>query len=608
MGGFLAKESPASQEETSKGAHRMLVEPWRTTDWTPQGRKRLMDEIAAYNPPLNSVEKIRVLLVGQVGAGKSSFFNSVNSVFRNHVRSQAMVGVHDTSVTWKYRTYPVRLGSKNKTLPITFCDTMGLEEREFASLKIDDVINILKGHVPDWYQFNPHAAMQPDTPGYIVSPSLKDKIHCVVFVIDGSKLEILSEKVEQKLKTLRQKAKELDVPQIILLTKVDEICSPLKENISDVYRSRAILEQMQVASGKLGIPLSLIVPIKNYCSELELKNDIDILILIAVRQMIRLADSYLDNFRLAESDMAMRNSSRRKSPHSETSKGADCMLEKPWRLIDQPSGGRKQLMDEIAEFKPPLNSVQKIRVLFVGQIGAGKSSFFNSVDSVFCGHVINNAPAGADGKSVTKKYRTYEVKNRSTGKPLPILFCDTMGLEERELASLRTDDVISILKGHIPDGYQFNPIAAMQPNTPGYIKSPSLKEEIHCVVFVVDGSNIEILPEKMETKLKEIREKANEFELPQLVLLTKVDEISSFLKEDVSDVYKSQAVKQKMETASGKLGIPLSQIVPVKDYCSEVELKDDVDILILLALRQIVRFAQRYLENFSSNQSAVVEP
>uniref|UniRef100_A0ABM5G8G0 Uncharacterized protein isoform X4 n=1 Tax=Pogona vitticeps TaxID=103695 RepID=A0ABM5G8G0_9SAUR len=548
MGGFLAKESPASQEETSKGAHRMLVEPWRTTDWTPQGRKRLMDEIAAYNPPLNSVEKIRVLLVGQVGAGKSSFFNSVNSVFRNHVRSQAMVGVHDTSVTWKYRTYPVRLGSKNKTLPITFCDTMGLEEREFASLKIDDVINILKGHVPDWYQFNPHAAMQPDTPGYIVSPSLKDKIHCVVFVIDGSKLEILSEKVEQKLKTLRQKAKELDVPQIILLTKVDEICSPLKENISDVYRSRAILEQ------------------------------------------------------------AMRNSSRRKSPHSETSKGADCMLEKPWRLIDQPSGGRKQLMDEIAEFKPPLNSVQKIRVLFVGQIGAGKSSFFNSVDSVFCGHVINNAPAGADGKSVTKKYRTYEVKNRSTGKPLPILFCDTMGLEERELASLRTDDVISILKGHIPDGYQFNPIAAMQPNTPGYIKSPSLKEEIHCVVFVVDGSNIEILPEKMETKLKEIREKANEFELPQLVLLTKVDEISSFLKEDVSDVYKSQAVKQKMETASGKLGIPLSQIVPVKDYCSEVELKDDVDILILLALRQIVRFAQRYLENFSSNQSAVVEP
>ncbi|XP_078249158.1 interferon-induced protein 44-like isoform X5 [Pogona vitticeps] len=526
----------------------MLVEPWRTTDWTPQGRKRLMDEIAAYNPPLNSVEKIRVLLVGQVGAGKSSFFNSVNSVFRNHVRSQAMVGVHDTSVTWKYRIYPVRLGSKNKTLPITFCDTMGLEEREFASLKIDDVINILKGHVPDWYQFNPHAAMQPDTPGYIVSPSLKDKIHCVVFVIDGSKLEILSEKVEQKLKTLRQKAKELDVPQIILLTKVDEICSPLKENISDVYRSRAILEQ------------------------------------------------------------AMRNSSRRKSPHSETSKGADCMLEKPWRLIDQPSGGKKQLMDEIAEYKPPLNSVQKIRVLFVGQIGAGKSSFFNSVDSVFCGHVINNAPAGADGKSVTKKYRTYEVKNRSTGKPLPILFCDTMGLEERELASLRTDDVISILKGHIPDGYQFNPIAAMQPNTPGYIKSPSLKEEIHCVVFVVDGSNIEILPEKMETKLKEIREKANEFELPQLILLTKVDEISSFLKEDVSDVYKSQAVKQKMETASGKLGIPLSQIVPVKDYCSEVELKDDVDILILLALRQIVRFAQRYLENFSSNQSAAVEP
>ncbi|XP_072853944.2 interferon-induced protein 44-like isoform X1 [Pogona vitticeps] len=300
---------------------------------------------------------------------------------------------------------------------------------------------------------------------------------------------------------------------------------------------------------------------------------------------------------------------RKESPPSEeeTSKGADCMLKKPWRSFDLSSGGRKQLMDEIAGYKPPLKSVPKIRVLFIGQISAGKSSFFNSVDSVFQGHVLHLAATGADDKSVTRKYRTYEVKNRSTGKPLPIIFCDTMGLEEGEFASLKMDDVINILKGHIPDGYQFNPSAAMQPSAPGYIKSPSLKDQIHCVVFVIDGSKVEILSEKMEGKLKEIRQKVIELELPQLALLTKVDEISSFLKEDVSDVYKSQAVKEKMETTSRKLGMPLSQIVPVKDYCSEVELTDDVDILILLAVRQIVRFAQRYLDNISADQRPVVD-
>ncbi|XP_020668232.3 interferon-induced protein 44-like [Pogona vitticeps] len=296
---------------------------------------------------------------------------------------------------------------------------------------------------------------------------------------------------------------------------------------------------------------------------------------------------------------------RQRVMEEENSKGADCMLEKPWRPIDLSSGGRKQLMDEIAGYKRPLKLVPKIRVLFIGQIGAGKSSFFNSVDSIFQGYVLHLAATGADDKSLTKKYRTYEVKNRSTGKPLPIIFCDTMGLEERELASLKMDDVINILKGHIPDGYQFNPSAAMQPSAPGYIKYPSLKDQIHCVVFVIDGSKVEILSEKVEGKLKEIRQKVIELELPQLVLLTKVDEISSFLKEDVSDVYKSQAVKQKMEIASGKLGIPLSQIVPVRNYFSEVELTDDVDILILLAVRQIVRFAQRYLDNISADQRPV---
>lgn len=62
-----------------------------------------------------------------------------------------------------------------------------------------------------------------------------------------------------------------------------------------------------------------------------------------------------------------------------------------------------------------------------------------------------------------------------------------------------------------------------------------------------------------------------------------------------------------MEAASVKLGIPLGQIVPVANYHSGVDLKDDVDILILMAVRQIVRFAQRYLESFSSDQSPLAD-
>uniref|UniRef100_A0A8D0GZN7 TLDc domain-containing protein n=1 Tax=Sphenodon punctatus TaxID=8508 RepID=A0A8D0GZN7_SPHPU len=261
----------------------------------------------------------------------------------------------------------------------------------------------------------------------------------------------------------------------------------------------------------------------------------------------------------------------------------------PWRRVTWTSGEREKIMEEIRTFKPNLNSVSQFRVLILGPVGAGKSSFFNSVNSVFWGYVTSQAIAGSDHASVTMQYRTYALKNGRDGKPLPIVFCDTMGLEEKTGAGLEIDEVPNIIKGHIPDRYQFNPSATVCPDTPGYIKNPSLKDQIHCVVFVIDGCKIEILPEKLEDKLKQLRRKLNKFGVPQLVLLTKVDEICPSLEEDVQCVYQSKAVEKQMRITSERLGIPLSQIVPVKNYSSELELRCDVDILILTAVRQMLR-------------------
>lgn len=58
-----------------------------------------MSYIKSYTPINRSVSKARVLLLGPIGAGKSSFYNSVNSVFRGHVTSQAISGRSSTSVT-----------------------------------------------------------------------------------------------------------------------------------------------------------------------------------------------------------------------------------------------------------------------------------------------------------------------------------------------------------------------------------------------------------------------------------------------------------------------------------------------------------------------------
>uniref|UniRef100_A0A8C3XVM6 TLDc domain-containing protein n=1 Tax=Chelydra serpentina TaxID=8475 RepID=A0A8C3XVM6_CHESE len=243
-------------------------------------------EIRSYKPYLNSVPQIRILVLGPIGAGKSSFFNSVNSVFRGYVTSQAVAGSDNASVTTQYRTYPVKDGRDGKPLPIILCDTMGIQDNSGAGLEIDEVSNIIKGHVPDRYQFNPAGTLCPDSPGYIKTPSLKDQIHCVAIVIDGCKIEILPEKLEDKLKQLRRKVSQFGIPQLVLLTKVDEICP-----IGELFRIILFVTflQMRITAEKLGIPLAQIVPVKNYCSELELLCDVDILLLSAVRQLLRLA-------------------------------------------------------------------------------------------------------------------------------------------------------------------------------------------------------------------------------------------------------------------------------------------------------------------------------
>uniref|UniRef100_A0A8C2WHD8 Interferon-induced protein 44f5 n=1 Tax=Cyclopterus lumpus TaxID=8103 RepID=A0A8C2WHD8_CYCLU len=282
--------------------------PWRTITWKSEKRKELIESLKMYKPTDSSVSRIRVLLIGPVGAGKSSFFNSINSVFRGHVTSQAIAGCSYTSLTTQFRTYSLKAGREGKPLPIIFCDTMGLEESTGAGLDIDDICSILKGHLPDCYQFNASAPLHSESKGYLKSPVLKDRIHCVAYVTDACKVSIMPKKLEEKLNAVRRKINLMGIPQLVLLTKVDEACHLVSEDVSNVYKSGYIKEVMQEASARLGVPVSCVVPVKNYSEELEVNQNCDILLLSAVNQMLRFADNYFDELsdRLSDIEIELR--------------------------------------------------------------------------------------------------------------------------------------------------------------------------------------------------------------------------------------------------------------------------------------------------------------
>ncbi|CAM4656861.1 unnamed protein product [Leuciscus chuanchicus] len=214
--------------------------PWRNVLWTAERREELMESIRNHKPLMPSMSRVRILMIGPVGAGKSSFFNSINSVFMGRMTSKAMSGSAGTSLTTQFRTYPVKDGREGKPLPFVLCDTMGLEEQSGAGLDIDDISIILQGHVPDRYKFNPMAPFQPDEQKASRPASLQEKIHCVVYVIDATKISLMSSKLEEKLAAIRRKVNSLGIAQIVLMTKVDEACPLVEEDLQSLYVSSYI--------------------------------------------------------------------------------------------------------------------------------------------------------------------------------------------------------------------------------------------------------------------------------------------------------------------------------------------------------------------------------
>ena len=62
--------------------------------------QELMKKVEKYCPVEGLEDQfVNILLLGQVGSGKSSFFNTVNSVFRGRVTSKARSGGAETSLT-----------------------------------------------------------------------------------------------------------------------------------------------------------------------------------------------------------------------------------------------------------------------------------------------------------------------------------------------------------------------------------------------------------------------------------------------------------------------------------------------------------------------------
>ncbi|XP_055029107.2 interferon-induced protein 44-like isoform X1 [Misgurnus anguillicaudatus] len=283
---------------------------------------------------------------------------------------------------------------------------------------------------------------------------------------------------------------------------------------------------------------------------------------------------------------------------SSNSEGETPEFQTPWRDVTWGNPSKVSLISGINQIQPSITNLKCLRVIMVGPPGSGKSSFINSVNNAFQGRITSNAMSDScgGGKSfTTEQYRECKMKTGNT--KLPIVFSDVMGLEAEDKKGYHPDDIIQAINGNIKYGYEFNPEKPISPEDPYYNKDPDLSDEVYCLVYVLAADKIRLAHDDIFKKLRNIRLKVcKTFGLPQVVVMTNVDQVCPVVKNNIWKVYHSKKIKEKMELCSSSLGVPMCHIFPVKNYHEEIVSNEYMDILILQAFTQIMQLAKDNVE------------
>ncbi|XP_059204103.1 interferon-induced protein 44-like [Centropristis striata] len=249
----------------------------------------------------------------------------------------------------------------------------------------------------------------------------------------------------------------------------------------------------------------------------------------------------------------------------------------------------------VKTYQPRNKEVKHLRILLYGPIGAGKSSFINSVESVLQGRITVRALTDAvSGSSFTQKHKTYKIRKEPEGF-YSFIFNDIMGFEQND--GVHVEDIKLALKGHVADDYKFLPEGELTVTNEGYNSSPTLADSVHVLVCALPAGSVSLISDEVVRKMREVRLAASEMGIPQLAILTKVDEACLQAKKDVKKAYKSKYLKKQVNKCNMLLGIPRNCIFLVKNYESESSTDEDTNALILSALRQIITFGEDFLNN-----------
>ncbi|XP_076099387.1 interferon-induced protein 44-like isoform X2 [Mytilus galloprovincialis] len=279
-----------------------LGTPWREMDiptWDYESLNILKKEIEEYVPlremsvSEDALPHINILLLGQVEAGKSSFFNTLNSIFHDRLSIQARAGRSDRSLTKSFNVYSII--SNKRILRFRICDSRGFEDTQGDDLF--DIKDIVDGNIKNKYKFVEKLDIEKESPFYRRDPKINDRIHCVAIVVDATKDpdHPIAEHVQEQIRKTQELMNLKGVPQLILMNKIDGLSESIKGGFSSIFHSQEVKRRVEKLANYFRLPPNTVLPMKNFDIKHHININFQILALYNLRQMLRAADDYLLN-------------------------------------------------------------------------------------------------------------------------------------------------------------------------------------------------------------------------------------------------------------------------------------------------------------------------
>jgi len=233
---------------------------------------------------------------------------------------------------------------------------------------------------------------------------------------------------------------------------------------------------------------------------------------------------------------------------------------------------------DLVRMKPADRRVRAFNTLVFGVIGAGKSSWINSIVTALS-HQVENQLASVGGTSghVTTQLVRYRLYNIPDVPEVPLNLWDSWGVT---LSNYDEEFIGALLKGDVPSGFKIASTYSPRDNTVNNATDYPLSREMHAVVIVVPQAITE--DSDMLQKMQKVVQQMIEYN--PVIVVTHMDEVS----EEAHHRVQSQIAKE--------FRVPENRIHLLTNYVTDREKNFARDKANIVLLNEIMQSANARLK------------